>query len=59
MRNDKTVDVEAELKDETDAAWFIFDGKRYHWLPKSQVDYDPGSKTFTVPEWLAIDRGLA
>lgn len=28
------------------------------WLPKSQVEYDQDSGTFTMPEWLALEKGL-
>ncbi len=28
------------------------------WLPKSQVEYDKDGKVFTMPEWLAEDKGL-
>lgn len=28
------------------------------WLPKSEVEYDKETKTFTMPEWLAYEKGL-
>lgn len=44
---------------ETDAAYgFEIDGELV-WLPKSQVIYDEATGTVSVPEWLAIKKGLA
>lgn len=40
-------------------AYLVRDAKDVeHWIPKSQVEYDKDSKTFTMPEWLAEDRGF-
>ena len=50
-------DIAAELRHETDKAWLIFDGDKEVWLPKSQVENN-GDGTFTMPEWLAHDKGL-
>jgi hypothetical protein len=50
-------DFAAEKRAETDKAMQLYDGKRTVWLPKSQVQ-DNGDGTFTVPEWLAIDKEL-
>lgn len=37
---------------------FIIDDEVY-WIPKSQMeDWDPNRRTFTIPEWLAIEKGL-
>lgn len=34
------------------------DGREiWAWVPKSQVE-DNGDGTFTMPEWLAMDKGL-
>lgn len=48
---------------ETEKAWFFFDGNTEVWLPKSQVEWDPSDRdpnvgTMTMPEWLALDKGL-
>lgn len=32
-------------------------GTNQVWLPKSQADYD-GQGTFTLPEWMAFEKGL-
>lgn len=36
---------------------FQIDGKR-HWLPRSQIEVDTDAKQVTMPEWLAIEKGL-
>ena len=51
------VDIAAEIKVETAKAWLLFDGAREVWVPKSQVENN-GDGTFTMPEWLALDKGL-
>lgn len=56
MRDDK-IEVEAEIVRETDRAWLLDIEGEEVWLPKSQVK-DNGDGTFTVPEWLAMERGL-
>lgn len=54
----ETITIEATLLHETPRAYRINDGKREAWLPKAEVEYDPDEETFTMPEWLAMDRGL-
>ena len=51
------VDIAAEIKVETAKAWLLFDGAREVWVPKSQVEPNDDG-TFTMPEWLALDKGL-
>ena len=51
------VDIAAELRHETEKAFLIFDGAKTVWLPKSQVEQN-GDGTFTMPEWLAIEKEL-
>lgn len=37
---------------------FQIDGEKV-WIPKSQMeDWDPNNKTFMIPEWLAVEKGL-
>jgi hypothetical protein len=55
-RKSDLVDIAAELRRETDRAWLIFDGDREAWIPKSQAER--GRDTFTMPEWLAREKGL-
>ena len=53
----KLVDIAGALRGETDKAWRIFDGAKTEWVPKSQVENN-GDGTFTMPEWLAQDKGF-
>lgn len=53
----ETIEINAELVHETDLAWLIDDDGKRVWLPKSQCEYD-GKVTFTVPEWMATEKGL-
>jgi hypothetical protein len=53
MSDIRLVDIAAELRHETLKAYLIFDGDQEVWVPKSLVEYDKDSKTFTMPEWLA------
>lgn len=57
MADPKLVDIAAEVKGETDKAFRIFDGSRTEWVPKSQVEQNDDG-TFTMPEWLAKDKGF-
>ena len=62
--SNENIDIEAGLLAETDMAWLINDGDIGIWIPKSQCeceDPDPeidGIYTFTLPEWLAIEKEL-
>ena len=51
------IDIAAEKRGETEKALRLFDGKTTDWVPKSQVE-DNGDGTFTMPEWLAKDKGF-
>jgi hypothetical protein len=65
----KLIDIAAELRHETDAAFLIYDGRSEIkkgdttpselrvWVPKSQVEMND-DKTFTMPEWLAKEKGF-
>lgn len=50
-------DISGELRGETDKALRIYDGTRTEWVPKSQVE-DNKDGTFTMPEWLAKEKGF-
>ena len=57
----KTIEVYLDIKHETDKAYKVSDGVSEDWLPKSQVDVTEETKngaTFTVPEWLAKEKGF-
>lgn len=55
--NAKLTDIAAEIKGETDKAYRLFDGAKTEWVPKSQVE-DNNDGTFTMPEWLAQEKGF-
>ena len=57
MTVEKLIDIAAELKGETDKAFRLFDGSKTEWVPKSQVEKNSDG-TFTMPEWLAKDKGF-
>ncbi len=57
MTSLKLFDIDAELRHETELAFLIFDGEREFWLPKSKVENN-GDGSFTMPEWMAIEKGL-
>lgn len=52
------VDIEGEVREPgTDLAIRFYDGQRTVWLPRSQIEIgDDG--TVTMPEWLAMEKGL-
>ncbi len=56
-KSEKLVDVAVVIRGETEKAWRLYDGDRTEWVPKSQVE-DNGDGTFTMPEWLAKDKGF-
>lgn len=63
------INISAELRHETDKAYLIWDGtmetkkgdtvpsEKRIWVPKTMVAYD-GKSEFTMPEWLALDKGF-
>lgn len=53
----KLIDIAAEIRGETEKAFRLFDGAKTEWVPKSQCE-DNGDGTFTMPEWLAKDKGF-
>jgi hypothetical protein len=57
MPKSELFEVAAEIKGETDRAWRLCDGTKTEWVPKSQVE-DNGDGTFTMPVWLAKEKGF-
>lgn len=57
MPKSELFDLSAEIKGETDRAWRLSDGITTEWVPKSQVEKN-GDGTFTMPEWLAKEKGF-
>lgn len=65
MRSDSLVDVDCEVRKETPTQIAVWAGAKdkqgkevWAWLPRSQCEIDDAAGTVTMPEWLAIDRGL-
>jgi hypothetical protein len=57
------VEIECEVRAESDKAMLIYDGKREAWIPKSQItdhsdDADGRTTSIFIPEWLAKEKGL-
>ena len=57
MAKRELIDIAAEVRGETDRAWRLYDGSTTEWVPKSQVE-DNKDGTFTMPQWLAHDKGF-
>lgn len=57
MPDSKLTDIAAELRHETPRAYLVYDGAQEVWLPKSQCEMNDDG-TFTLPEWLAKEKGL-
>lgn len=53
----RLTDIACVVRVETARAWLVFDGDREVWLAKSLAE-DNGDGTFTMPEWLASEKGL-
>jgi len=53
-----------ELRHETKAAYLVYDGENEVWIAKSQVqearqiDRHGKDWEFTIPEWLAEEKGI-
>lgn len=62
MKSD-LIEVAVQLHHETEKAWLVSDDgdrTRAVWIPKSQAEIDAKGKhhELTMPEWLALDKGL-
>ena len=57
MPKSELFDLAAIKRGETEKAFRLFDGKTTEWVPKSQVE-DNRDGTFTMPEWLAKEKGF-
>ena len=54
----KLCDITAELLHETEKAYLLSDdGVKKQWVAKSLCE-DNGDGTFTMPEWVAHDKGF-
>jgi hypothetical protein len=54
---EKLIDIACEVRGETAQAIRLYDGARTEWLPKSQCENNDDG-TFTMPEWLAREKGF-
>jgi hypothetical protein len=57
MREPKLIDLNVTVLDSREKAWLVEteDGQEA-WVPKSQAELD--DDVLTLPEWLAIEKGL-
>ena len=55
--DDEETEINAVVMHDTGSAILLdFGGTKSEWFPKSQVT-DNGNGTFTMPQWLAIEKG--
>ena len=57
MKSD-LIDLEVRLVHETPLAWLFNDGRKETWLPKSACEFDQVAGILTLPEPLALEKGL-
>ena len=57
MPKRELIEISAKVRAETDKAIMLHDGVKTEWVPKSQVE-DNRDGTFTMPEWLAKEKGF-
>lgn len=57
MSKSELFDFAGKKIGETNAAIRVDDGTKKVWFPKSQIE-ENGDGTFTIPEWLAIEKEL-
>lgn len=57
MKKHDIIKIAADLRHETDKAFLLFDGSKEAWVPKAQVENNSDG-TFSMPEWLAMDKGF-
>ena len=60
-KNHDIITLELHLKNETEKAYLVSDGKTTAWIPKSQCEMAEGlgvACEFQMPEWLAVEKGL-
>ena len=56
-KEEELFDLAARLEHETEKAYLLHDGTKKAWVPKSKVE-DNGDGTYTMPLWLATDKGF-
>jgi hypothetical protein len=55
--SERLTDIAGELRGETEKAFRIYDGAKTEWVPKRHVEHNSDG-TFTMPEWLAKEKGF-
>ncbi len=59
MSTERIVIEYDQIVTETALAWLFETTEGNIWLPKSECDIEPRDNIVEVPEWLAIEKGLA
>ena len=61
-RKSDLIDIACNIPHATDKAVLVDDGTTKAWLPKSKIEVEPStdgkSSIVTMPEWLALEKGL-
>ncbi len=57
MKKHDIIEIEAEKLHETERAILISDGKTKAWISKDHIQNNEDG-TFSMPEWIALDKGL-
>ena len=58
IKRHEITEIAGEVHHETEKAYLFYDGINKVWLPKSQCQWDEDEQTMSVPEWLALEKGL-
>lgn len=64
MMKSNIIDIDVEVTARTEKAVLVHTGIKEQsiWLPLSQIEIEPsgigGIETVTLPEWLAVEKGL-
>ena len=57
MSNDAPIDIAATIIADITKSYYLHAGTKTEWVLKSQVQ-DNNDGTFTMPHWLAKDKGF-
>lgn len=57
VEKSQLVEITGEIKRTTDKGILFYDGAREAWVPKQFIE-DNRDGTFTMPQWLAKDKGF-
>lgn len=62
MADNDPVTINCRIVHTTEKAVKIDDGKNFAWVPKSAIEeedeLDASTKSITIPEWMAKEKGL-